>query len=147
MEYMLGIFMRLFVIRLFVFYFFIIIFNNITMNNQSFYSFSIDGFGYRELNEASKLLAALSDGTSALETADTPDPMDFDNLRIGFNANSGYVFLYSEDGPTWMEDNGKLFEFLTCLECGEELTELDPDGSVDHTPAMIRAGECPRLNQ
>ncbi len=43
-----------------------------------------------------------------------------DIQKIGFNKNSGNVFLLDEDMNVAMDSDGVLLDFLTCPECGNE---------------------------
>ena len=67
-------------------------------------------FGFIELKEASKLLSAYIKDNS----------MVGDNVKIEFNMNSGCVFLVDDDYRVFMQDEGSLYEFFTCSECGHE---------------------------
>lgn len=62
---------------------------------------NLEGFGFRELDIASKLLAAVSEYGY---------PRDFSDagISLAFNTNSGYVFLTNEDYQVLMLENGKL---------------------------------------
>lgn len=73
-------------------------------------------YGYRELNEAANLLKAYSENGS-----------DFlgNGLQLNFNMNSGYVFLTDEDFNVGIIENGKLVQFYSCFNCGNEGTQED----------------------
>jgi hypothetical protein len=75
---------------------------NKTMSD--FYTEDLSEFGHIELEEAGKLLSAVKNGL----------PEDFyDNeIKVGFNKNSGYVFLTnSEYQVAMLDDEGKLYSF------------------------------------
>jgi len=61
----------------------------------------LEDFGFRELDIASKLLAAV---------AKYGYPKDFSDVGIslGFNTNSGYVFLTNDDYQVLLLENNKL---------------------------------------
>ena len=72
-------------------------------------------FGYREIKMAAELLTAYTaPGFSN----------DFlgDGITLNLNNNSGYVFLIDEDYNCGMVNDatGKLEQFFSCGECGEE---------------------------
>tara|TARA_R100000426_G_C4787226_1_gene97080 strand:+ start:282 stop:623 length:342 start_codon:yes stop_codon:yes gene_type:complete len=86
------------------------------------YTENLADFGYRELEEAGKLLLAIKNGL----------PNDFDNqgIKVGFNMNSGYVFLTNDEHQVAMYDDEsqKLYSFYSTpyegLEgCYEELLQ------------------------
>lgn len=84
---------------------------------------SLEGFEAREIGMAGDLLTAY---------ADKVIPHDFiqpDNIKIGFNMNSGFVFLTNDENQVLMLRNGKLEMFYTCTECGQEGFE---DDMVEH---------------
>jgi hypothetical protein len=62
---------------------------------------NLEGFGFRELDIASKLLAKVSEYGY---------PRDFSDagISLAFNTNSGYVFLTNEDCQVLMLENDKL---------------------------------------
>lgn len=86
------------------------------------FSATFAGFGYRELDLAADLLKAYANNP--------PTWMwHWDDLNVGMNENSGMVFLYSEENcQTAVLEDGKLVEWFTCPECGNEGTDvvLDP---------------------
>jgi len=61
------------------------------------YTENLSDFGYRELKEAGKLLIAISNGL--------PEDFDDDGIKVGFNMNSGYVFLTNSDYQVAMYDD------------------------------------------
>jgi len=73
---------------------------------------SFEGWGYRELDIAAKLLDAYSDrpGDSGIEG----------DLKLGFNLDSGSVFLFDDDGNTAAMNGDKLEPWYSCPECGHE---------------------------
>ena len=73
---------------------------------SDFYTEDFSEFGFRELDEAGKLLTAIKNGL----------PSDFDDggIRVGFNRNSGFVFLTNDEYQVAMlDDKGKLYSFYT----------------------------------
>jgi hypothetical protein len=62
---------------------------------------NLEDFGYRELDIASKLLAAV---------AEYGYPKDFSDVGItlAFNTDSGYVFLTNDDYQVLLLESGKL---------------------------------------
>ena len=68
-------------------------------------------FGYRELDEAGKLLIAYA-----------KNGVDFlsDGITLNFNTNSGFVFLSDEDYNVGILNEGKVEQWFNCSECGEE---------------------------
>jgi len=62
---------------------------------------NLEGFGFRELDIASKLLA---------KVFEYGYPRDFSDagISLAFNTNSGYVFLTNEDYQVLMLENNKL---------------------------------------
>jgi len=91
---------------------------------DTYFEADFNGFGYRELDEAGKLLSFYAaDPTSAL----TPIALDYfgagysgSYVKVGFNANSGNVFLIDEDYNVVMPNGGKLDLFITTPYSGEE---------------------------
>ena len=61
------------------------------------YTENLADFGFRELDEASKLLSAIKNGL--------PDDFDNQGIRVGFNMNSGYVFLTNDEYQVAMYDD------------------------------------------
>ena len=61
----------------------------------------LSNFGYRELKEAMEILQAIIDNGY-------PDDFYDEGIQIGFNPNSGYVFLTNADYQTAMVVDGKL---------------------------------------
>ena len=77
---------------------------------------NLEEFGYREMGMAGELLTALGDnGCSFL----------FDKIKLEFNPNSGMVFLVDEDRNVGVMEDGKLVQFFSCGECGNEGTQKD----------------------
>ena len=68
-------------------------------------------FGMRELGLAGELLAALA--------KDRPAELG-DGVRVWLNRKSGFVFLCDEDFVIFMLRDGKLEQFHSCPECGQE---------------------------
>lgn len=86
------------------------------------------GWGYREISEGSILLKLYSEGSHNYSEKAWEMFGECDSLKLGFNQDSGYVFLYNEDLGTLVEDNDKLVLFLTCGECGAEGSEEEMEG-------------------
>jgi len=77
------------------------------------YTEDLSEFGYRELDEAGKLLSSIKNGL--------PDHFYDGGIKIGFNKNSGYVFLTNEEYQVAMLDNkGKLYSFYSTPYEGHE---------------------------
>ena len=81
---------------------------------SDFYTEDLSEFGYRELEEAGKLLSAVKNGL----------PEDFynDGVELYFNTHSGYVFLSNSDYQVAIEEEGKLVSFYTTPYEGREGT-------------------------
>ena len=78
-----------------------------------YYTEDLSKFGYRELDEAGKLLSAIKLGL----------PEDFweEGIRVGFNMKSGYVFLTNDEHQVAMlDDEGKLYSFYSTPYEGRE---------------------------
>jgi len=72
-------------------------------------------FGYRELDMAADLLKAY---------ANDKNTVDFgNNVNIFMNDSSGNVFLSDEDFTVGMLEDGKVVQFYSCPECGNEGTQ------------------------
>lgn len=69
-------------------------------------------FGYRELGMAAELLEHWSNGNR-------PDFLG-DGITLNMNTYSGNVFLCDEEYNVGMMHCGKLEQFHSCGECGEE---------------------------
>ena len=70
------------------------------------YTEDLAKFGFKELDEAGDLLKAIKKGL----------PSDFDNegIKVGFNMDSGNVFLTNEDYQVAMvDDDGQLYSFYS----------------------------------
>ena len=65
--------------------------------SNDIYTEDLGQFGSRELKEASKLILAIDNGL--------PDDFYNDDIKIGFNKNSGYVFLTNADLQVAMYDS------------------------------------------
>ncbi len=80
---------------------------------QDIYTEDFSEFGFRELNEAGKLLTAIKNGL--------PDDFYDDGIKVGFNKNSGYVFLTNSDYQVAMlDDDEKLYSFYSTPYEGRE---------------------------
>ena len=62
---------------------------------------NLEGFGFRELDIASKLLSKVSEYGYPRDFSDA-------SISLAFNTNSGYVFLTNEDCQVLMLENDKL---------------------------------------
>jgi len=78
------------------------------------YTENLADFGYRELDEAGKLLSGIKNGL--------PDDFYDQGIKVGFNMNSGYVFLTNDDYQVAMYDDEseKLYSFYTTPYEGRE---------------------------
>lgn len=83
---------------------------------------NLSQFGYRELDMAGDLLKKVSEGSSGFETIQDWECFPIGDLELGFNPNSGNVYLYNEDcSQTYMlNNNGKAEQFISCPDCGVE---------------------------
>lgn len=84
----------------------------------------ISGLGSRELRMIRDLLSAYLDPSK-----DKTKVIQSFIATIGFNPNSGCVFMCDEDYNTAMECDGELHDFFVCPECGKEGLEGDFDTS------------------
>tara|TARA_R100001594_G_scaffold146691_1_gene198444 strand:+ start:548 stop:883 length:336 start_codon:yes stop_codon:yes gene_type:complete len=108
------------------------------------YTENLDDFGYRELEEASKLLGAIKNGLPS----DFHDP----GIKLAFNSNSGYVFLVNSDYQVAMvDDKGKLYSYYTTPYDGyegsledllEEYDDMHPEDKeyVDNLKELNQGG-------
>ena len=62
---------------------------------------NLECFGFRELDIASKLLAAVSEYGYPKDFSDS-------GISLAFNTNSGYVFLTNDDYQVLLLENDKL---------------------------------------
>ena len=62
---------------------------------------NLECFGFRELDIASKLLAAVSEYGYPKDFSDS-------GISLAFNTNSGYVFLTNDDYQVLLLEDGKL---------------------------------------
>jgi len=78
------------------------------------YTENLADFGIRELKEAGKLLSAIGNGL--------PDDFDNQGIKVGFNMNSGYVFLTNDEYQVAMYDDEseELYSFYTTPYEGKE---------------------------
>jgi hypothetical protein len=65
-------------------------------------------FGYREIEEAKKLLSHIKEIDS------------YGEVKVFFNKNSGFVFLSDDDFKVWLMDGDKIREWFNCPNCGHE---------------------------
>lgn len=85
------------------------------------YTVSFGGWGFREMDMAGEILRVYSEnGDSGLVGGEVDG-----EISLGFNTQSGCVYMSDENLNTWMMNNGKLELFVT-LESGNEefLTDL-----------------------
>ena len=75
----------------------------------------ISDFGYRERKLVIELLLALDSKHNNLT-----ERLDQTSLRIGFNTESGYVYLFDDNYNVAMMRNNALVDVVTCPECGCE---------------------------
>jgi len=75
-------------------------------------------FGYQEIEMAKDLLTAYLDNG-------VPEDFIDDEIKIMFNKNSGYVFFTNSEYQVAFSDNGKLYSFYNCSECGHEGSKED----------------------
>tara|TARA_R100001591_G_scaffold3203_1_gene7673 strand:+ start:343 stop:696 length:354 start_codon:yes stop_codon:yes gene_type:complete len=82
--------------------------------SNDIYTEDLGQFGSRELKEASKLILAIDNGL--------PDDFYNDDIKIGFNKNSGYVFLTNADLQVAMYDseNDQLYSYYSTPYEGHE---------------------------
>ena len=84
--------------------------------SDRFVEVDLGRFGNIELEESAKLLTKYAEKDFAENSEGLGD-----NIKLCFNANSGYVFLSDGDYRVLMlNDDDKLEEWLNCEECGEE---------------------------
>ena len=80
---------------------------------NDFYTENLADFGYRELDLAGEILSAIKNGL--------PWDFDDDGMRIGFNRNSGNVFLTNDEYQVAMVgDDGELYSFYSTPYSGYE---------------------------
>jgi hypothetical protein len=95
---------------------------------------SFEGWGYRELDIAAKLLDKYSDRP-------TESGIEGD-LKLGLNTSSGCVFLFDDDGNTAAMNGDKLEPWYSCPECGHEGFKEDMahvpegDGCVEYLASI-----------
>jgi len=105
--------------------------------SKTYVELDVSDFGNRELRMMRDLLTAYLDRTNETRVFN-------DLTKIGFNLNSGYVFLLDDDNNCAMDSNGKLYDFLTCPECGNEglSFEFDQDSSCCREYFGSRSKTC-----
>ena len=80
---------------------------------NDYYTEALTKFGFRELDIAGDLLKAINKGL----------PIDFDRegIKVGFNMNSGNVFLVNAEYQVAMvDDEGNLYSFYSSPYEGKE---------------------------
>lgn len=93
-------------------------------------TYNLKDFGYYELAEAADLLTALKLGRYSGRCDERMSEVS----RIGFNRNSGNVWLEDEDYQTFMvDDGGRLYQFYSLGYAGTE-------GSADDLWEQFEAG-------
>ena len=82
--------------------------------SNDIYTEDLGQFGSKELKEASKLILAIDNGL--------PDDFYNDDIKIGFNKYSGYVFLINADLQVAMYDseNDELYSHYSTPKGGYE---------------------------
>ncbi len=83
------------------------------------YEVNFENFGWREIEEAKTLLDLFFDDKFSGMFHDIFEKND-NNITIGFNDSSGYVWLQDENYNIAMEHNGKLDIFFNTPDTGEE---------------------------
>ena len=79
---------------------------------KNYYELDMTDFGYREKKLALEVLQAYMKNPYAVEG---------DDLKIGFNTQSGYVFATDEDYNSYMiNDKDELELWVMCDECSAE---------------------------
>lgn len=91
------------------------------------YEADLSQFGYRELKEVAELLNKYLDSDITI-----------DRLSVGFNNESGYVWLQDEDYNIYMLNGENLEQFFNCPECGHEGFKEEFEGRD--------CGECQRIH-
>ena len=82
------------------------------MNNTQ----DLSKLGYREIGQLAELLTAYADQSWASQ-----DDQLGNGVKWEYNPNSDNLFLVDEDyNVAMLNDDGKLENFLTCSNCGEE---------------------------
>lgn len=71
-------------------------------------------FGYRELDMAADLLKAYANDKEDFLTG---------GVNVFMNKNSGNVFLCDEDMNVGVLEDGKIVQFYSCPQCGNEGTQ------------------------
>lgn len=103
--------------------------NRPTMGQRDYYNEAdFKGFGYPQLFEAGELLAFYAAEGGVFGTrknpALTPIAQNYfyrdGDIKVGYNSNSGNVFLIDEDYNVLMMNDGKLDLFITTPYNGEE---------------------------
>lgn len=74
-------------------------------------------FGFRELDMAADLLKAYANNKNSVDFGD--------GVNVFMNTNSGSVFLSDEDFTVGMLEDGKVVQFYSCPNCGNEGTQED----------------------
>ena len=78
---------------------------------MNYHEIDFTNFGYREKKLAFEVLEAYFKD---------PYVVEGDDLKIGFNTNSGYVFATDEDYNTYLRNGDVLEMWVMCDECNAE---------------------------
>lgn len=91
----------------------------------TYYEADFSGFGYKEIFDAAELLKEYGENGCKFLA---------DGIKVGFNVNSGFVFLTDEHYNVAMFNEGKLAQFFNCSNCGAEGFKED----IKHSGACER---------
>jgi DNA-directed RNA polymerase subunit RPC12/RpoP len=78
-----------------------------------YHELDLSKFGYREMKELATLLTCCTSITKPFPRFTVID-------KVGFNMNSGNVFLIDEDSNVVMMNGNSIEEFISCPNCGHE---------------------------
>jgi hypothetical protein len=101
------------------------------------YDNDFSSFGYREIKEMTVLLNAWMESN-----------IDISPLKVGFNDESGYVFLFDDDYGTYMMNGESLEEWINCGYCGnegflEDIIKKDTESVCSECGRDLFTGEFP----
>ena len=87
---------------------------------EKIFTTDLADFGLREINILKNLLDSYLNNFNIIEG---------ENLKVGFNMYSGYVFLFDDEDNTYMLNAGKLEKWVMCYECDREdfISNLNED--------------------
>lgn len=97
---------------------------------NTYHELDLSAFGRRELRMLQSLLKALNEKNETQVFSGVE--------KIGFNMNSGMVFLVDDNHNVAIEENGSLVDFLTCFECGNEGLIDDLKGGDDCCKTFVK---------